>query len=1728
MVMNLIRVTFLSLMVGLPSVAAASGNTFIAFGLTNAPLGDAQITIQGETILVSSPNSGSRDLAAQGPVPAGAAGIGQFAPGSFGVSIQLGEADSGIWAYPYHNGYFNDGAFLIGEAFGEVDGQPDQPVCALLARRESEGNHSVQADFSMIGAPTQVFEIYSGETLMISVTNAGGAAIIHTYGESGPRANPFWRLRDGSIASVVELSGRAYISLPGNDDTGAYGDRLIIRAVSPASQVSFVSRVDVTGGGLSHFLITEARLGMFYHAHLALGPTLLNAAGGKLQVANSGAGTQGPAGPGHGVAIELEGLSRFDVSLLPLDLGSNGTITAGAVATVNQIAGEFLGYAGVRSSNGVLSAFASLSALEPEMEIAVYHDGCLAGSAQAASSLATVGLSGNPKITSLGATTQGLRNRAGLAITLAAATAITLPGGAVMDGNEIRFQASAGLPIDRLTSFHLLVSDLSAFTIWHETTPQTLSLDDYIVDLRAGASIKRFIDGQGNTFTRSVTITNRGPDASGLIRVSDTSSNAVAVDLFSFQTSDLFYHGGGVVSQGVDTFSVSGVRLLPKDIRLGQSYVSTGTFLVWDPDFENLLTQTTTLTTRAAAFETLTVPAGRFNALRIESTEVSTIALPDGGTAQFVVLRTNWLVAGLGVAQFSIATDERVTSGSLIDYSVITSEPREFTAHVGASVVFDVTVNTAGNVFSGNVEWRRDGTVVANNDYPSLSLQSLTTADAGSYSVTVSNASGVVTGEIGSLNVVRFSDPACFWAQRANGTRVGYGEEVFARRVLLDANGNTYVLGVFSGPAIFGPFTLNSAGGYDIFLAKLSPTGEYISAIQAGGAHSQIVTAGEFDAAGNLYIAGTFNGTAVLGNTTLTGVGSQDMFIAKLDSTGNFQWAVRAGGGNYEYLSDLGVDSSGNVYVTGTYDSDIQFGNILVRATGSGSDLFLAKLNTSGNFLWARGISSGSATALAVEPGGDVYVTGARFIPSLNHYVGFLTRASANGEFLWLKEIGSGQYASDVAVDSLGNVLLTGTFNGLASFGKTALSTGSASPWYPQSFLAKLDPTGDFLWARKLIGGAYSDVTQMAVDQQGNSYVYNQFYSTAEVGTARFVSGPMLLLSKLDPFGHTLWVKQFGGSSPRAVAADASGNAYVIGAFGQSARFGDFVLNSPIPNGTTYNNMFVAKICAPPPPAILTQPQSLTVNAGASASFNVGVTNAPGAPVSFQWRKDGVIIPGATGDTLSIADVQAAHAGDYTVMVNSEGGSVSSSPAALTVNSPFAGSISFSSATYSVFESAGIALIEVTRSGSLTGLVTVEFVTANGTAEANMDYLPSLGTLRFADGESVKTFDVPITDDHLFEGSETVILRLCHATGGAVLGAITNAMLTIENDDPPAPVIISHPHNAAVGNGTHVAFTVVVSGQGPFYYQWRRNNVNIPGANDPTYIIASTQSGDAAYYSVLVTNSFGEAVSRNASLTVYPGPVIHEQPGSLTVARGTDVLLSVVASGFNTVTQIFDRASGVALEDRFVVDVRGRAGRLVIDYDFFTIPDSLTVYVHGIRMFDTGLTNGFGTIHVLYARSYYFSGAVEVVVNEGGTNHAGTAWNYQLRIIPETLHHQWLKDGAIIPGATDATLFLPYVTDSSAGHYTVTVSDTYGFVVSDPATLTIIQPASPVLHFVRLADGRIQLSWDAPNFLLETAADLGGPWQYHVDLGATSFLVTPGEGNQFFRLRENFAPSGDD
>jgi hypothetical protein len=115
-----------------------------------------------------------------------------------------------------------------------------------------------------------------------------------------------------------------------------------------------------------------------------------------------------------------------------------------------------------------------------------------------------------------------------------------------------------------------------------------------------------------------------------------------------------------------------------------------------------------------------------------------------------------------------------------------------------------------------------------------------------------------------------------------------------------------------------------------------------------------------------------------------------------------------------------------------------------------------------------------------------------------------------------------------------------------------------------------------------------------------------------------------------------------------------------------------------------------------------------------------------------------------------------------------------------------AGSLQFSSSTYSVSESAHMANITVTRTGGNGGIVGVTWSTGGGTATPNLDYAPASGTLTWAHGEmGSKTFSVWILDDILMESGETVGLTLSNPTGGATLGSPMTASLTITDDDPP-------------------------------------------------------------------------------------------------------------------------------------------------------------------------------------------------------------------------------------------------------------------------------------------------------------------------------------------------------
>jgi hypothetical protein len=236
------------------------------------------------------------------------------------------------------------------------------------------------------------------------------------------------------------------------------------------------------------------------------------------------------------------------------------------------------------------------------------------------------------------------------------------------------------------------------------------------------------------------------------------------------------------------------------------------------------------------------------------------------------------------------------------------------------------------------------------------------------------------------------------WAKRAGGTsgNVGYG-------IAVDSSGNAYITGYFTGTAVFGATTLTSAGQQDTYIAKVDSGGNFLWAKRAGGTnynHNFSIVA---DSSSNAYITGYFKGTSVFGATTLTSAGDVDVFIAKVDSGGNFLWAKRAGGTNQDSGWGIAVDSSGNAYITGYFNGTAVFGATTLTSAGGSVDIFVAKVDSGGNFLWAKragGISGAGGNGIAVDSSGNAYVTG-QFQGTAVFGATTLTSAGGNDVFIW-------------------------------------------------------------------------------------------------------------------------------------------------------------------------------------------------------------------------------------------------------------------------------------------------------------------------------------------------------------------------------------------------------------------------------------------------------------------------------------------------------------------------------------------------------------------------------------------------------------------------------------------------------------------------------------------------------------------------------------------------------
>lgn len=360
------------------------------------------------------------------------------------------------------------------------------------------------------------------------------------------------------------------------------------------------------------------------------------------------------------------------------------------------------------------------------------------------------------------------------------------------------------------------------------------------------------------------------------------------------------------------------------------------------------------------------------------------------------------------------------------------------------------------------------------------------------------------------------------------------------------------------------------------------------AATTTGGGGSSLVTATAIDAAGSVFLAGYFTNNVVLGSTTLTSRGSNDVFVAKFNpSTNQFVWAQQAGGTGDDRATALAVSGT-SVYVAGAFASlTATFGPAALTNMGR-EDVFVAKLTdagSAGGFAWAQqagGTGVDQATALATS-GTSVYVAGnlisttADFgtttlstVNGLEVFVAKLTDVGSTGSFAWVQQAG-GRGIDEVkalAVSGI-NVYMAGSYSSMAIFGAITLTTvGSADV-----FVAKLTDagsTGSFVWAQRAGGTGYDEATALAA--RGNTvYIAGSFESLAAnfgPATLTTVGAADVFVAKLTDAGSAggfVWARRAGGTGydvATALALKGTG-VYVAGCFySPSADFGTTTLTT--------------------------------------------------------------------------------------------------------------------------------------------------------------------------------------------------------------------------------------------------------------------------------------------------------------------------------------------------------------------------------------------------------------------------------------------------------------------------------------------------------------------------------------------------------------------------------------
>ena len=372
------------------------------------------------------------------------------------------------------------------------------------------------------------------------------------------------------------------------------------------------------------------------------------------------------------------------------------------------------------------------------------------------------------------------------------------------------------------------------------------------------------------------------------------------------------------------------------------------------------------------------------------------------------------------------------------------------------------------------------------------------------------------------------------------------------------------------------------AGDRDVYIAKIDSNGNYVWLVTDGGTYSEYANAICTDESGNVYIAGTFEQTAFFDTTPIVGDVAGDVFVAKYDSNGIFQWVVPFAGPGWEWAQEIECDLNGNIYVGGYQAGDFNYGSGTLPEKG----FFVMKLDYDGNLIWCVGPDNISAAGESWVYGMKYYNNKLYFSGNVRNSVnfgpfnlpayawtdGYIAQLDLDGNFENAFKFGGIYFDICNDIELHGDTIYAvGSYSQYADFDTITMyapiigSGGADALNSRDAFLAKFLTNGTCLWVKD-IKGDYIDESHSVLVNKSNNIVITGSYGQIDINSSCCAYGE-IYVREYDDNGNINWTLQPDGGGHlgegMAIEEDSKGNYFFGGKMKGNHYFQDILVTTP-------------------------------------------------------------------------------------------------------------------------------------------------------------------------------------------------------------------------------------------------------------------------------------------------------------------------------------------------------------------------------------------------------------------------------------------------------------------------------------------------------------------------------------------------------------------------------------